>query len=100
MNKEFVIIGASGHAKVIIEIIEEMNGRIVDVIDTNPLISSILGYQVIRVRFHNGTIILLAWLAIIIRGSFNILRMTVFLLLVSAAFNNVKFTMATVSNFQ
>lgn len=57
MNKEFVIIGASGHAKVIIEIIEEMNGRIVDVIDTNPLISSILGYQVKHQPIYSAPVI-------------------------------------------
>jgi len=46
MHKDFILIGASGHAKVIIEIIEAMNGRIKAISDKNPDIAELLGYPV------------------------------------------------------
>ena len=46
MNKEFVIIGASGHAKVVIEIIEEAGGFVKEVIDSNPSIKELMSYPV------------------------------------------------------
>ena len=49
MENTFVIIGASGHAKVVIEIIEEMKGKIVGVFDNDPLIRELLGYEVFQV---------------------------------------------------
>ncbi len=46
MNNEFVLIGASGHAKVIIEIIEEMKAKVKAIVDTNPQITTLLEYNV------------------------------------------------------
>jgi sugar O-acyltransferase (sialic acid O-acetyltransferase NeuD family) len=46
MQSEYIIIGASGHAKVIIEIIEAMNGRIKAIQDKNPAVTSLVGYPV------------------------------------------------------
>ncbi|NCI49052.1 acetyltransferase [Sediminibacterium roseum] len=40
------LIGAGGHAKVIIEIIEEMDGRIVFVNDDESSVTTVLGYSV------------------------------------------------------
>jgi sugar O-acyltransferase (sialic acid O-acetyltransferase NeuD family) len=48
MNKAFTVIGAGGHAKVVIEVIEEMGGKIKEVIDSNTAITSLLGYPVIQ----------------------------------------------------
>jgi acetyltransferase EpsM len=45
MNNSFSIIGAGGHAKVIIEIIEAMGADIVTVMDNNPDRKEILGYS-------------------------------------------------------
>jgi sugar O-acyltransferase (sialic acid O-acetyltransferase NeuD family) len=46
MQTEYIIIGASGHAKVIIEIIESMGGSIKAITDKNPAISRLLEYPV------------------------------------------------------
>lgn len=46
MQAEYILIGASGHAKVIIEIIEAMGGRVKAIQDTKPGITSLLGYPV------------------------------------------------------
>lgn len=42
------LIGASGHAKVIIEILEELNVKIQALKDDNPTITSLVGYDVYR----------------------------------------------------
>lgn len=46
MDTEYIIYGASGHAKVIIEIIEVANGKIRGVVDSDPSIQQVLGYPV------------------------------------------------------
>lgn len=46
MKKEFVIIGAGGHSKVIIGIIEEMGAGIQFVNDTASAVSELHGYTV------------------------------------------------------
>lgn len=46
MKKKFGIIGAGGHAKVVIEILEEMGNTVISVTDHNRLISELLGYSV------------------------------------------------------
>ena len=46
MNKPFYIIGAGGHAKVIIEIIEEMGEKVLAVNDNDPKREILLGYPV------------------------------------------------------
>jgi sugar O-acyltransferase (sialic acid O-acetyltransferase NeuD family) len=48
MNKEFAIIGASGHAKVIIEIIKEAGGIVKEITDSNPAITELMGHAVTR----------------------------------------------------
>ena len=57
MNKEFVIIGASGHGKVVIEIIEEMGDKIVGVVDDNPLITDLMGYSVSNQHVYKAPVI-------------------------------------------
>ena len=57
MNKKFIIIGASGHSKVVIEIIEEMGGIIAGVIDDNPLITDLLCYKVTNQHLYNAPVI-------------------------------------------
>ncbi|MBV9988358.1 MAG: acetyltransferase [Chitinophagaceae bacterium] len=46
MDTTFFLIGAGGHAKVIIEIIEEMGGRIAGLSDDNKAINSLHDYPV------------------------------------------------------
>ncbi len=46
MKQQFGIIGAGGHAKVVIEIIEEMGGTIVSITDRDSTIHGLLGYMV------------------------------------------------------
>jgi sugar O-acyltransferase (sialic acid O-acetyltransferase NeuD family) len=46
MEREYIIIGASGHAKVIIEIIEALKGQVKGIQDMNPAITNLLGYPV------------------------------------------------------
>jgi acetyltransferase EpsM len=46
MNKDISVIGASGHAKVVIEIIEEQGDHVKEVIDSNPVITNLIGYRV------------------------------------------------------
>lgn len=58
MNKSFVIIGAGGHAKVIIEIIEEMGERVTYIFDTNPLITILLGYKVTDQLIYDAPVII------------------------------------------
>jgi acetyltransferase EpsM len=60
MNKAFSIIGASGHAKVVIEIIEEMGGTVQSVIDSNPEIKTILGYAVTDQLSDNTSPVIIA----------------------------------------
>jgi sugar O-acyltransferase (sialic acid O-acetyltransferase NeuD family) len=58
MNNEFAIIGASGHAKVIIEIIEEAGGVIKEITDSNPAIIELMGYNVTpRIQPHLSAIV-------------------------------------------
>jgi acetyltransferase EpsM len=47
--KRMNLYGASGHTKVIIEIIQSNKGKVDFVFDDNPKIKSILGYEVINV---------------------------------------------------
>jgi acetyltransferase EpsM len=46
MKKKFGIIGAGGHAKVVIEIIEEMGETVISVTDHNSSINELSGYSV------------------------------------------------------
>lgn len=46
MEKDFSIVGAGGHAKVVIEIIESMGGKISKIFDSNPRITSLYDYPV------------------------------------------------------
>lgn len=46
MTNEFVVIGAGGHGKVIIEIIEAMGGSVGYVNDADPSLTAVLGYEV------------------------------------------------------
>ena len=57
MNKDFNIVGAGGHAKVIIEIIEEMGGRIQNITDSNPKVIELLGYKVTEQCLYNAPVI-------------------------------------------
>ena len=43
-----ILYGASGHAKVIIDILEALGTPIDFIVDDNPSISSLLGYEVRR----------------------------------------------------
>jgi sugar O-acyltransferase (sialic acid O-acetyltransferase NeuD family) len=44
--KEIALIGGGGHAKVIIEIIEEAGGRVVFINDTDKTVTDVIGYAV------------------------------------------------------
>jgi sugar O-acyltransferase (sialic acid O-acetyltransferase NeuD family) len=57
MNDQFVIIGAGGHAKVIIEIIEELKGAVKNISDTDPLVTELLGYAVTRQPVYAAPVI-------------------------------------------
>jgi acetyltransferase-like isoleucine patch superfamily enzyme len=57
MKKEFVLIGAGGHAKVIIEIIEESGGHIDHIIDDNPKTAILSGYRVTNERSFTSPVI-------------------------------------------
>jgi sugar O-acyltransferase (sialic acid O-acetyltransferase NeuD family) len=46
MKQNFEVIGAGGHAKVIIEIIEEMGGTVLGITDNDSTIHELLGYRV------------------------------------------------------
>lgn len=46
MDQQFSIIGAGGHAKVVVEVIECMGGEIVKVFDSNPKSTSLYGYPI------------------------------------------------------
>ncbi len=46
MEKKYGIIGAGGHAKVVLEIIEQMGELVVEVVDKNPLVNELMGYRV------------------------------------------------------
>lgn len=46
MNQSYCVYGASGHSKVIIEIIEKAGGTVEGLFDDDPLKKSILNYQV------------------------------------------------------
>jgi len=46
MNKGIILIGAGGHAKVIVEIIEESGGTIQQIVDANQVATELLGYPV------------------------------------------------------
>lgn len=46
MTNEFVVIGAGGHGKVIIEIIEATGGTVSYVNDADPSLTTVLGYKV------------------------------------------------------
>jgi len=58
MKKEFVIVAAGGHAKVIIEIIEEMGGSIENLSDNDPKITDLLGYAVTGQPIFNAPVII------------------------------------------
>jgi sugar O-acyltransferase (sialic acid O-acetyltransferase NeuD family) len=58
MNNQFVIIGAGGHAKVIIEIIEEMKGVILNISDTNSAVQELLGYSVTEKPVYTAPVII------------------------------------------
>jgi sugar O-acyltransferase (sialic acid O-acetyltransferase NeuD family) len=57
MNNEFTLIGAGGHAKVIIELIEESGGSVKEVMDSNPALTQLMGYSVIQEQKPSYTII-------------------------------------------
>ncbi len=46
MNNEYVIIGAGGHAKVVIELVEGSGDKVKEVIDNNIDLKQVLGYPV------------------------------------------------------
>ena len=48
MNKGIILIGAGGHAKVIAEIIEETGATVHAVVESDPAITSLMGYPVTR----------------------------------------------------
>jgi len=60
MNKTFTIIGAGGHAKVVIEIIEEMGGVIKSINDSSPAIKELFGYAVTDQLLSGGSDIIIA----------------------------------------
>jgi sugar O-acyltransferase (sialic acid O-acetyltransferase NeuD family) len=57
MSKNFTIVGAGGHAKVIIEIIEESGYVVNAVVDDNPKIKTLVGYQVTDQKVFNSPVI-------------------------------------------
>jgi acetyltransferase EpsM len=60
MKKEFVLIGAGGHAKVIIGIIEEMGGTIQFINDTAAAITELHGYRVTKEMPEAGVDVIIA----------------------------------------
>jgi acetyltransferase EpsM len=60
MKKEFVLIGAGGHAKVIIGIIEEMGGKILFINDTGTDITELHGYLVTKEMPEAGVDVIIA----------------------------------------
>ena len=59
MNNAFAIIGASGHAKVIIEIIEEAGGVVKEIADNNPAIKELKG-KVVKSAIQSDLPIIIA----------------------------------------
>jgi sugar O-acyltransferase (sialic acid O-acetyltransferase NeuD family) len=57
MNNNFTIVGAGGHAKVIIEIIEESGFSVNAIIDDNPKIKMLVGYEVTNQKFFDAPVI-------------------------------------------
>ena len=60
MNNAFYIMGAGGHAKVVVEIIEEMGGTIVEVNDSDPGKSALLEDPVTHRKPPVGSTVLIA----------------------------------------
>ena len=58
MNNEFVVIGAGGHAKVIIELIEESGDIIKEIVDNNPELTEWMGYSIIQMQQSDCPIII------------------------------------------
>lgn len=60
MSTKYTVIGAGGHAKVIIEIIEEMGGTVQSVNDSDPEKKELLGYRVSTELPSDGSVIVIA----------------------------------------
>ena len=58
MNNEFTLIGAGGHAKVIIELIEESGDQVKEVMDNNPALTQLMDYSVIPEQKPAGHVII------------------------------------------
>lgn len=55
MDKTFTVIGAGGHAKVVIEILELAGGQVMELVDQQPGIKELLGYPVVPAPAATGT---------------------------------------------
>lgn len=55
MDTKFTIVGAGGHAKVVIEIVEAMGGQILEVLDQHPDVTQLLNYPVTTAPAAAGT---------------------------------------------